>query len=144
MKFAPAFCRILFVTAACLVLALPAAAEDSHDVLQKNLNEFASKTIESINRCVLPSQGKKEFTRNGDGSYSARYIAINPKSISTSFKKPEKVTGGVTYIGYMRYEEVEYVCSGKTKADADKGPCNPRTSQQLTELVKYVNGKWTY
>ncbi|MDL2317270.1 hypothetical protein LJC59_09435 [Desulfovibrio sp. OttesenSCG-928-A18] len=151
------FSRMLLVPVFCLLLTLPtlagasdqgillaAAASASPETLQRDLDDFAQRTIASINRCILPSEGKKEVTRNGDGSYTARYIAINPKSVSTSYKKPDKVVGGVTYIGYMRYDEIEYSCTAKSKAEAERGPFTVKRSENLTELIKYVNGKWSY
>lgn len=143
MKRRSPLTRTVLFTALCLALATPAFAAESHEKVQKKLDEFARTTIASLNRCVMPSSGKKEFTKNGDGTYSGRYVEIDPQSISTSYKKPEK-SSAVQYIGYMRYTEVEYVCKGKTKAEADKGPCTPTRKESLTELIKYVKGKWTY
>ena len=115
----------------------------SPGAVQHGLDEFAQKTIASINRCVLPSSGKKEITSNGNGSFTARYIEIDPKSVSTSYK-PAENSSVVTYIGYMNYQEVEYTCTASSKAAAAKGPFTPIRREQMTELIKYVNGKWTY
>ena len=118
-------------------------ASDSPEALQKNLDEFAQKTIASINRCVLPSSGKKEVKKNADGTFTARYLEIDPKSISTSYKTPDDATT-VKYIGYMNYEEVEYSCTAGSHAEASKGPFAPKRRELMTELVKHVKGKWSY
>lgn len=115
----------------------------SSDPVQNKLDEFAKTTITSLNRCVVPSAGKKAVTQNSDGSFTARYIAIDPNSIRTSYKKPDKA-GPVTYIGYMNYTESEYQCTAASKAAAENGPFTPKNSKMLTELIKYLNGKWTY
>lgn len=115
----------------------------SPEALQKGLDEFARNTITTLNRCVVPSSGKKEVTKNADGSFTARYIAIDPNSIQTSYKTPDK-PGPVSYIGYMSYNESEYYCTAPTKAAAEKGPFTPRNTKFLTELIKHLNGKWTY
>ena len=158
--FSLSFGRVFAVLALCLALASPALAADagkkakapaskkssasqSPEVIQKQLDEFASNTIKTLNRCVIPSATKKEITKNADGSFTARYIAIDPGSVSCSYKTPDK-PGPVTYIGYMRYSEIEYHCTAPTKSAADKGTFAPKNTKMLTELVKYVNGKWTY
>jgi len=120
-----------------------AATDSSPAALQQKLEEFAQKTIASINRCVLPSASKKEITSNGNGSFTARYIEIDPKSVSTSYK-PSENSSVVKYIGYMNYQEVEYTSTASSKSAAAQGPFTPIRREQMTELIKYVNGKWTY
>lgn len=123
--------------------ASTATTDNSPAALQQKLEEFAQKTIASINRCVIPSSSKKEITSNGNGSFTARYIEIDPKSISTSYK-PSENSSVVKYIGYMNYQEVEYTCTASSKTAASQGPFTPIRREQMTELIKYVNGKWTY
>jgi hypothetical protein len=121
----------------------PAAPANSPEALQKGLDDFAKSTIATLNRVAIHSAHKKEIVKNADGSFTARYVEIDPNSIRTSYKKPEQ-PGPVTYIGYMSYNEVEYHCTAPTRAAADKGPFAVSNSKRLTELVKYLNGKWTY
>ena len=165
--------RVLLGTALCLALAVPAMAEgtpakksspapktstsapakssgkkatarsDSPEQLQAKLDSFAQTTIGSINRCVLPSATKKEVTKNSDGTFTARYLEMDPKSISTSYKPSEGSTV-VPYIGYMRYDEVEYACTAASQSDALKGPFTATRRAPTTELIKYTKGKWTY
>lgn len=144
MKFFPV--RALCALALILALGMPSlvSASETTAALEKGLREFAAKTIESINRCVVPSEKKKEITKNHDGSYTARYIAIDPRSVNVSISKPSNMSGAVKYIGYMRYCENELSCTASTKAAAEKGPFKPTRTENLTELVKYVNGKWSY
>lgn len=157
------FFRLVLGAALCLAMASPAFSSEattlvaaskgkksqaastvnhSPAAVQSQLDEFAQKTIASINRCVLPSANKKEIKRGPGGGFTARYIEIDPRSVSTSYKASQNTA--VQYIGYMNYDEVEYVCNGKTEAAAKSGPCTQTRREKLTELVKYVNGKWTY
>ncbi|MDR2488780.1 MAG: hypothetical protein LBD42_04735 [Desulfovibrio sp.] len=121
----------------------PAKAAKSPEELQKQLEAFAADTIGKLNRHALPSLNKKEIKQNADGSFTARYVAIDPATIKTSYKKTDK-PGPVPYIGYMSYNEAEYHCTAATKADAEKGPFTVKKAKMLTELIKYANGKWTY
>ena len=119
------------------------SAANSPEALQKGLDDFAKTTIATLNRCVVPSSGKKEVLKNGDGSFTARYIEIDPGSVKTWYKQPEK-PGPVAYVGYMSYNEVEYHCTAPSEAAAEKGPFVPKSNKMLTELIKHYNGKWTY
>lgn len=164
------FRHIFPVLALSLVLITPAGAKDNADAaspaflvaasakkggaasknkgvddpatMQKKLDEFAHSTIVSINRCIIPSLQKKEISKNADGSFTARYIEVDPASINTSYKKSDH--GTVSHIGYMRYKEVEYTCTAKTREEASKGPFRQKRAEMLTELIKYTKGKWTY
>ena len=122
--------------------AKPAA--DTPEAVQAKLDQFAKTTIATLNRCVVPSAGKKAVTQNSDGTYTARYIEINPATLTTSYKKPENAGGPLTYIGTMRYEEIEYQCTASSKDGALNGPFAPKKREMMTELIKYINGKWTY
>jgi hypothetical protein len=120
-----------------------AGAAHSAEAIQKKLDIFAAETIGKLNRNALPSLNKKEVKKNADGSFTARYIEIDPSSAKTSYKKPDN-PGSVTYIGYMTYNEIEYHCTAPSKEAAEKGPFSIKTVKNLTELVKYLHGKWTY
>lgn len=172
MPSIPFFRHIFSVLALSLVLITPAGAKDNADasssaflvaasakkggaaakkkgveddpvVMQQKLDEFAHSTIVSINRCIIPSSQKKEISKNADGSYTARYIEVDPASINTSYKKSDHV-GPVSHIGYMRYKEVEYTCTAKSREEAANGPFRQKRAEMLTELIKYTRGKWTY
>jgi hypothetical protein len=149
--------RALFAAALCLVLVPPSLAEGRaallkphsaqnlsvEDHVQKALDDFARQIITSINRTVLPSASKKEVIQNSDGTFTARYIEVDPSTVATSYKEPED-NRSVAYIGYMDYVEVEYICTARNRKDALSGPFMVNRRVPLTELIKYVRGKWTY
>jgi hypothetical protein len=150
--------RLLCSFALCLALAAPALALDasprlasgqskkvasaSHTDIQAKLDAFAKKTVASINRCVMPSKAKKEIKPGSGGGYMARYVEIDPRSVRTSFKVSSSSV--VSHIGYLNYDEVEYICTGANAKAAASAPCSPIRRQRMTELVKFVNGQWTY
>jgi hypothetical protein len=151
----------IIIAVFCLVMAFPAvsaaaakktapapaakkaAKADSPEELTKGLHEFGLKLAESYNRCVKGSKAKKDIQQNADGSYTAVYHEIDPKSITCSYKDSSDPKGPVKYIGTLNYAEVKYTCTAPTKAEAEKGPFTESRSS-TTELIKYVKGKWTY
>lgn len=152
MNTTAAYCRVLAVLIGLFMLATPLAAQaknkhsagaaHSQEVLHTGLVQFGKKIIESYNRCVMPNKKNMKVVKNSDGTYSAEYMSADPNSVSGTVK-PAVNPGPVKYIGYLRYSEIRHISKGKTKAEAMKGPFTP-VSKITTELVKYMNGKWTY
>ncbi|MDL2267327.1 hypothetical protein LJC46_04995 [Desulfovibrio sp. OttesenSCG-928-G15] len=146
-----AYCRVLAVFVCLFMLATPlaahaknkhSAAAHNQEVLHSGLITFGKKIIESYNRCVMPNKKNMKVEKHKDGTYTAEYMSADPNSVSGSVK-PAVNPGPVKYIGYLRYSEIRHISKGKTKAEAKKGPFTP-VSKITTELVKYMNGKWTY
>lgn len=119
----------------------PVAVEND-DVVQKKLDDFASNAVTTLDKHRLDGETRKKV-QMVNGQYVASYCSIDRRSIQTSFKKPE-FSNAITYVGYMKYHEVNYECSGKTKEEAMAGPFKEVARQPLTELIKYQQGRWTY
>lgn len=111
--------------------------------LHTSLEAFAKKCIISMNRQRRPGIASKEVHRHTDGTYRARYMAIDPDSLQISFS-PTDGNKVIKYIGRMAYHEVEYVCIGKDQKQALSGPFNESNREPVTELIKFKSGKWGY
>lgn len=161
MNMYPRCTRVVFGALICLLLSAPAlttealaaskkqappaqtAASENPEDLNRRLVEFGKTIAESYNRCALPNINKKAVSANGDGTFTAHYMAIDPQSIRGSHKPSINPQSPVKYIGTLNYDEVKYSCTAKSKADALKGPFSGSRTP-TTELVKYMNGKWSY
>ncbi len=113
------------------------------DPLKKSLDAFAHDCIVTMNKHRKPGIGSKEVTRQPDGTYMARYMAVDMDSLVTSYN-PTNGNKTIKYIGRMIYHEVEYVSTGKNQKQAMAGPFNESNRTPITELIKYKAGKWTY
>ena len=149
----PSFFRALLGAALCLALgtgiALTSstaaiAAGESQEAVQKKLDSFVQQYAASFNRCVVPSKAKMAVTKNPDGTFTATYREMDPKSFQTSFSTPKGANPpkGLQYIATIHYDEVDWRCTAPSKTDAVKGPFNA-SRQRTTEWIKYLNGKWT-
>ena len=118
----------------------PAPVADGNK-LKADLDVFAKSCVISMNRQIKPGINTKQVTKTPDG-YRAHYTAVDPDSLNTSYSPSEHKI--VPYIGRMMYHEVEYVSSGKTEKDALAGPFSEVNRRPMTELIKYMKGKWTY
>lgn len=146
MKQSAFLIRIFACFALCFVLAAPALAADAapdRAKLEAGLKQFGEETIKSMNRCLLPSEGKKEVLKNG-GQWTARYKAVDPRTIRVRVEKSNTPNSPVTHIGYLSYCENEFICTAASKDAALKGPFSVQRTENLTELVKFMGGKWTY
>lgn len=117
----------------------PAAGGDK---LKSSLDTFAKGCITSMNKQRRPGINQKEVKKQADGTYMARYMAVDPDSLETRYKSTENKV--ILYIGHMVYHEVEYVSVGKNREQALAGPFNEVNREPITELIKYKSGKWTY
>lgn len=92
----------------------------------------------------MPSKAKMAVTKNPDGTFTATYREMDPKSFQTSFSAPKSSNPpkGLQYIATIHYDEVDWRCTAPNKAAAQKGPFTA-SRQRTTEWIKYLNGKWT-
>lgn len=118
------------------------ASAAGSDKLKSSLDVFAKGCITSMNKQRRPGINQKEVKKQADGTYMARYMAVDPDSLETRYKPTENKV--ILYIGHMIYHEVEYVSVGKNKEQALAGPFNETNREPITELIKYKSGKWTY
>lgn len=123
--------------------AKAAKKEENQAEVQAKLDTFARGLIVNLNTYCIPSEKKKNIVKNSDGTYTAYYKAIDPRSLLTSFRPPES-SKVITYVGDINYQEVDYKCTAKTEAAALKGPFVEAERMPIRELVKYKKGKWSY
>ncbi|SHN67565.1 hypothetical protein [Desulfovibrio litoralis] len=115
---------------------------DTPEVVQQKLDSFAQKLVVDLNKNMLNGENHKEV-KQVNGQYVASYCVIDKNSLHTSYAPPSKSTA-ITYVGYLKYQEVSYQATGKTKAEALAGPFKETSRVPLTELIKYNKGKWSY
>lgn len=122
----------------------PLSAAD--DPLKKDLEVFAKDCIVKMNRQRKPGINHKEVITQPDGTFMARYMAVDPDSLMTSYNPTKKENKEIKYIGIMDYHEVEYVSMGKSAKQALAGPFNETNRTPVSELVKYrsKSKKWSY
>lgn len=118
----------------------PVAANDK---IQSALELFAKGCVTNMNKQRKPGINQKEVKRQPDGTFMARYLAVDPDSLQTSYN-PTDGHKTISHIGRMDYHEVEYVCVGKNQKQALAGPFSEVNRSPVTELIKFKKGKWSY
>ena len=117
-------------------------AETQDERLHRQLMEFMHKTIASMNRQRKPGINTKEVKRTSNGKYVAHYIAVDANSLEAKYKVTQNKT--VPYVGQVVYYEIKYTCTGDTERQALAGPFSENDRVPVTELIKYMRGRWTY
>ena len=121
----------------------PQPVQGADEKLKSSLDVFAKDCIVRMNRQRRPGISQKEVIKLADGTFKARYLAVDPDSLATSYN-PTSNNKTIKYIGRMDYHEVEYICTGSSQKQALAGPFNEANRMPITELIKYKNNKWTY
>lgn len=146
----PPMMRLFFLSLAlCAAMALapcdamakkgPAAPQKSEVQIQEELNVFVLSYVEKANKRLSINRSKPKVVRE-KGKYVAKFTEIDPTSV-TAEVRPSK-SKHFQYVARLRYHEMTYECEGKTRKAALKGPWKCVKVRRLTEMPRYVKGKW--
>lgn len=106
--------------------------------VQNQLRSYANKHIAHLVNNIAPCEKKKEVVRVND-IYQARYLFIDPESVSTHVKHDDRRN---TYVGFLVYHEVEFACQATSRDMALSGAFAATKIRRIIEIVQYKNGRW--
>ncbi|MDD6181868.1 MAG: translation initiation factor 2 [Desulfovibrionaceae bacterium] len=116
------------------------AAPASRDKIQAGLEEAGRKLVGMAAENVTPKKSRMTAAKRGK-TYVAKYAEVDRSSMSVSMQ-PGK---NGKYVGFIRYAENHYECTGKTKAAALKAQeCSVVKTRRMTEMVQYDGRQWRY
>ena len=116
-----------------------AAVQKSEAQIQEELDIFVLSYVEKANKRLSVNRSKPRVTKE-NGRYVARFTEIDRTSV-TAEVRPSK-SKHFQYVARLRYHEMSYECEGKTRKAALKGPWKCTSVRRLTEMPRYVKGKW--
>lgn len=122
---------------ACAPCELNAAASETQ--IQADLDSFVNTYVSKTNRRMSITKAHPKVFRRG-GKYVATYTEIDPRSASAKMKKSN--SKHFDYVATLRYEERTYESVGSTQKAAKSGEFQCVKIRRLTELPRYVKGKW--
>ncbi len=125
----------------CMLIGAPCAADAaaSETQVQAELQSFVNGYVSKTNRSMTCSKARPKVFKRG-GKYVATYTEIDPQSTSAKMKKSN--SKHFDYIATLRYEERTYESVGNTQKAARGGKFQCVKIRRLTELPRYVKGKW--
>ena len=116
-----------------------AMAEKCQAQIQAELDAFVLTYVDTANKRLSVNRSKPRVTKE-NGKYVARFTEIDRTSV-TAEVRPSK-SKHFQYVARLRYHEMSYECEGKTRKAALKGPWKCTSVRRLTEMPRYVKGKW--
>ncbi len=119
----------------------PAPAEAvSTDEVQEEFAAYVITFVDKLNRVHDNSITRMKVTKLDDGSYVARYHAIDTSTIESSVKPTgHPVT---PFVGTLKYVENVYEGKGATAQAAQSAPFNVVDSTRVTELFARSKKGW--
>jgi len=131
---ATAGCALLLVVLPLLLTRLPAYAVEPAEA-ERRFRPFCEYRIDALNRFAA---AHVICTKRGSafiGAYTKR---------SNIFEALVKKAGPAasSYVGILRYTQMQYECVASTPEGARQGPFSFVSETPVTELFLYRNGSW--
>ena len=111
----------------------------SEDVVRADLDVFVRNYITRSNHTLSINRSKPRVFKRGK-MWVATFTEADVNSARTSMKK--SASKYFDYVATLSYEEITYECVGKTQGEALNGKFVGVKMRRLTELPRYVKGKW--
>ena len=119
----------------------PAPAEAvSTDEVQEEFTAYARVFVDKLNRVHDNSITRMKVTKLDDGSYVARYHAIDPATIEASVKPTGHPVS--PFVGVLKYVENVYEGKGQTAQAAQSSSFDVVDSMRVTELFARSKKGW--
>ena len=134
--------RFFLSLALAAVLALDpgaALAKKSEEQIQAELDRFVLSYVDKANKRMTVNRQKPRVLREGN-KFVARFTEIERDSVNAEMRQSR--SRHFQYVARLRYQEVTYESEGKTRKAALKGPWRVVNMRRLTEMPRYVKGRW--
>jgi hypothetical protein len=132
------FAALILCTVA---FALPAEsmAKKSEAQIQAELDKFVFAYVDKVNKRMTINRKKPQVVHE-NGRYVARFTEIDRQTVQAEVRQSR--SKHFQYVARLRYHELTFECEGKTRKEALKGPFRVVRERRLTEMPRYVKGKW--
>ncbi|WP_316897392.1 hypothetical protein [Pseudodesulfovibrio indicus] len=124
------------VTAANMPLYLDEGLATKHADFEK----FAKTRAQALNRNHRLSRQRMLITKQPDGSYLARYHAIDIDSISTKVSRSKSKT--IPFVGVMRFQEMIMEAVGNSPELCRTAHFKPVSAIPNRQIFSYKKGTW--
>ena len=105
-----------------------------------DFTKFARVRAKVLNRNHRMARARMQITRQADGSYLARYHAIDMDSIVTKVSRSKSKT--IPFVGVMRFCELVMEAKADTVAACKTAKFTPVTVIPNRQIFSYRKGSW--
>lgn len=110
--------------------------------VQTQFDAFARKWVGTISRNLRHTAADMALHRDG-GGVVARFMEVDHDSLELQVKPSASGGASCPYVGVLRYQEHHYEARAASEAEARQGPFTRVKTQRVTEIFRYVSGRWT-
>lgn len=123
-----------------LLLLDPCASYAANESkIQADLDAFVNQYITSANKRMTVNRARPQVFKRGS-KYIATFTEINKQTAKAQMRKSK--SKHFDYVATLRYEELTFESEGNTRKEATNGQFRCVKVRKLTELPRYVKGKW--
>jgi len=109
---------------------------------QAQFDAFARKWVGTISRNLRHTAADMALQRDG-GGVVARFMEVDHDSLELQVKPSASGGAACPFVGVLRYQEHHYESRAASEAEARQGPFTRTKTQRVTEIFRYVSGRWT-
>ena len=107
--------------------------------IQADLDAFVNQYITSANKRMTVNRARPQVVKRGS-KYIATFTEINKQTAKAQMRKSK--SKHFDYVATLSYEELTFESVGNTRKEATNGEFRCVKIRKLTELPRYVKGKW--
>lgn len=123
--------------------AAPTRGGAGIDAVRAQFDAFARDWVGTISRNLRHTAADMALQREGGDAVVARFMEVDHGSLEMQVK-PSASGGAVCpFVGVLRYKEHHYESRAASEAEARRGPFTRVKTQRVTEIFRYVAGRWT-
>jgi len=103
---------------------------------------FARKWVSIISRNLRHTASDMQIVADGDGTVVARFLEVDHNSLELQVKP--SASGGTVcpFVGVLRYREHHYEARAGTADEVRNSQFHKVKTQRVTEIFRYVSGRW--
>lgn len=109
---------------------------------QAQFDAFARKWVGTISRNLRHTAADMALQHDG-GGVVARFMEVDHGSLELQVKPSASGGASCPYVGVLRYQEHHYEARAASEAEVRQGPFTRVKTQRVTEIFRYVSGRWT-
>ncbi|WP_295638759.1 hypothetical protein [uncultured Mailhella sp.] len=130
----------LMAAAFCGLVAAPCSSFAANESkIQTDLNTFAHQYVKSANKRMTVNRARPQVVKRGS-TYVATFTEIDQETVTAQMRKSN--SKHFEYVATLSYNELTFESVGKTRKEATSGQFRCVKVRKLTELPRYVKGKW--
>lgn len=134
------FRHCLMAAVFCGLLVTPCgsfAANESK--IKADLDTFAHQYITKANKRMTVNRARPQVVKRGS-QYVATFTEIDQQTVTAQMRKSN--SKHFEYVARLSYNELTFESVGTTRKEATSGQFRCVKVRKLTELPRYVKGKW--